>query len=196
MQEQSYLNTPFLPMLRHRAGWLCLMFIGEMVTASAMARYEDQIARAIVLAVFIPLIISTGGNSGTQAATLIVRALSTGEVTPNDWRFILRREVGQGAFLGVLLALVGFARIWIWETTFHAYGDHFSVVAATVVTTIVLVVAWGAMLGSMLPLLLYRAKVDPANACAPLVTTLIDVSGLILYFTLAGIFLGPVISGT
>jgi magnesium transporter len=161
-----------------------------MLTATAMARFEHDIARAVVLAVFVPLIISSGGNSGSQASTLIIRAMALGEVRMRDWWRIVRRELAAGLTLGLLLALLGAVRIVAWEKAFHAYGVHYPELALTVGVSLIGVVTMGTLCGSMLPLLLKRVGLDPASASAPFVATLVDVSGLLIYFTAAKLLMG------
>jgi len=187
--DRPYLQTPFLPMIRKRAGWLVILFVGEMLTASAMTHYEKEIARAVVLALFVPLIISSGGNCGSQASTLVIRAMALGEVKLRDWWRIVRRELGAGLVLGGILASVGFLRVILWQALFQSYGSHPNLVALTVAASLVGVVTWGTMAGSMLPFILRRLGFDPASASAPFVATLVDVSGLIIYFTVAEIIL-------
>jgi magnesium transporter len=189
--DTPYLETPFGTMLRKRAGWLALLFVGEMLTATAMQGYQNEIAKYVVLAVFIPLIISSGGNSGSQASTLIVRALSLGEVRLRDWWRVVRRELLAGLALGGILAVIGASRILLWQGIFPGYyGDNFARLALTVGLSLIGVVAWGTLSGSSLPFLLRAMKFDPASASAPFVATLVDVSGLVIYFTIAGIVLG------
>jgi len=185
-----YLDMSLGTMIKKRAGWLAALFLGEMLTATAMARYQDEIARAVVLALFVPLIISSGGNSGSQASTLVIRAMALGEVKLRDWWRVARREVLQGAALGVILGTIGLARILLWEVLFKTYGEHAVKVAFTVATSLVGVVLWGCLAGSMLPFLLRRIGFDPASASAPFVATLVDVSGLVIYFTAANVILG------
>jgi magnesium transporter len=185
-----YLQTGLLAMLQKRAGWLGLLFLGELLTASAMANFEDEIARAVVLAVFVPLIISSGGNSGSQATTLVIRAMALGEVHLRDGWAIARREVLTGLVLGSILALLGVLRVYGWEAMFGTYGGQVGGVALTVATSLVLVVTLGTLAGSMLPMLLRRAGFDPASASAPFVATLVDVSGLLIYFSVARFMLG------
>jgi magnesium transporter len=187
--EEPYLQTGFWTMIRKRGGWLALLFVGEMLTASAMAAYEHQIASAVVLALFVPLIISSGGNSGSQASTLVIRALSLGELKLGDWWRVVRREVAMGLTLGLALAALGVGRIILWHDMFGAYGDGYIGLAIAVGVSILGVVAWGTLSGSTLPFLLRRVGFDPAHASAPLVATLVDVSGLVIYFTIAGIVL-------
>jgi magnesium transporter len=166
------------------------LFLGEMLTATAMSRYESEISKAVVLAIFIPLIISSGGNSGSQASTLIIRAMALGEVTLRDWWRVARREVFSGVALGSVLAAIGFCRILIWQGVFHSYGDHYLLVALTVAFSLIGVVMFGTLAGSMLPFVLRRAGMDPASASAPFVATMVDVSGLVIYFTVAHLVLG------
>ncbi len=183
--ENPYMQTSFGAMIRKRAGWLAILFVGEMFTATAMARYEHEIAKAVVLAVFVPLIISSGGNSGSQASTLIIRAMALGEVKLRDWWRIVQRELAAGLTLGLVLAVVGAIRVSVWEAVFHTYGAPYRLIALTVATSLVGVVTVGTLCGSMLPLMLKRVGLDPASASAPFVATLVDVSGLLIYFTAA-----------
>ena len=183
--EESYSTIPVFTLLKKRAGWLGLLFIGEMLTATAMGFFENEISRAIVLTLFIPLIISSGGNSGSQAATLVIRALSLGEITLKDWYFVMRREIISGLALGGILAVIGFLRIAVWEYAFHVYGAHWFLIAITVSLALVGVVLWGTFSGSMLPIILKKAGLDPATSSAPLVATMVDVIGLVIYFTVA-----------
>lgn len=187
--EAPYFQTGFLGMLKKRGGWLSVLFVGEMITASAMGYFEDEIAQAVVLALFIPLIISSGGNAGSQATTLIIRALALGEVKLRDWWRVVRREFVLGLGLGCVLGLLGILRILVWQKVFGNYGVHYVSVALAVGISLLGVVLWGTISGSMLPLILRRFGHDPANASAPLVATLVDVSGLVLYFTLASLLL-------
>jgi magnesium transporter len=186
---EPYLETGFVQMVRKRGGWLAALFIGEMLTASAMARYQDAIAHAVVLALFVPLIISSGGNSGSQASTLVVRAMALGEVRLRDWWRVVRRELAAGLALGVMLAALGMVRIMVWQGLFHTYGAHWLPIAVTVAVSLLGVVLLGTVAGSMLPMLLQRFGIDPASASAPFVATLIDVSGLVIYFTVAHLLL-------
>ncbi len=191
--DNPYLETSFFRMIRKRAGWLAVLFVGEMLTATAMSQFEGEIARAVVLAVFVPLIISSGGNSGSQASTLIVRAMALGEVKLRDWWRIVRRELAAGLTLGLVLATIGVIRILVWQSVFHTYGPHYALVTATVGISLIGVVTWGTLSGSMLPFLLRSARLDPASASAPFVATLVDVSGLIIYFTVARAVMGGVL---
>ncbi len=187
--DAPYLQIELRKMIRKRVGWLSVLFLGEMLTASAMGFFEKEIARAVVLALFIPLIISSGGNSGSQATTLVIRAMALGEVRLRDWWRVIRREVVAGLGLGLVLATIGFIRIVTWEGLFHTYGPQYLSVASTVACSLVGVVMWGTIAGSMLPFILRRFGFDPASASAPFVATLVDVSGLVIYFTVAAIIL-------
>src|SRR6266704_131522 len=189
--DEPYMRISFWRMVRKRAGWLVILFLGEMLTATAMANYQDEIARAVVLALFLPLIISSGGNSGSQASTLIVRAMALGEVTLRDWWRVASREIRAGLSLGAILGVIGAARVAIWSILgkeyFHRelYGPHWPFVAITVGTALVGVVLWCALSGSLLPFMLRRCGADPATSSAPFVATLVDVTGLIIYFSIA-----------
>lgn len=187
--DAPYLQIEMRRMIRKRVGWLSVLFLGEMLTASAMGFFEKEIARAVVLALFIPLIISSGGNSGSQATTLVIRAMALGEVRLRDWFRVIRREFVAGLGLGCVLAIIGFLRIVTWEMLFHTYGPQYLSVATTVSFSLVGVVLWGTMAGSMLPFILRRLNFDPASASAPFVATLVDVSGLVIYFTVAAVIL-------
>ncbi|MBI4501163.1 MAG: magnesium transporter [Gemmatimonadetes bacterium] len=187
--DMPYMAASFGALVKKRAGWLTLLFLGEMLTASAMAYYQDEIAAAVVLALFLPLIISSGGNSGSQATTLVIRAMALGEVRLRDWWRVLRREIIVGISLGAVLATIGFIRIVVWHGAFHLYGEHFLVIALAVALSLVGVVLWGSVAGSMLPFILRKIGLDPASASAPFVATLVDVTGLMIYFTVASIVL-------
>src|SRR3954447_20313474 len=187
--DDPYMATPMLEMVRKRASWLIFLFVGELFTASAMAYYQGEIEHAVILTMFLPLIISSGGNSGSQAATLIVRALAVGEVRLRDWWLVMRREVLSGVLLGIVLGSMGFVRISLWHAMFHMYGEYWVLVAITVAASLIGVVLWGTLSGSMLPFLLKRLGLDPATSSAPFVATLVDVTGLIIYFTVAMIVL-------
>jgi magnesium transporter len=190
--EYPYMNTPFLEMVKKRATWLVILFVGEMLTATAMSFFEVQIAKAVVLALFVPLIISSGGNSGSQASTLLTRALALGEISLSDWWNVMRREIFSGFSLGIILAIIGFIRIAAWQVLFNMYGPHWILVALTVSISLIGVVMWGTISGAMLPIFLKSLNIDPATSSAPFVATLSDVTGLIIYFSVA-IFL---MSGT
>jgi len=187
--DEPYLDIAFSRMFRRRAGWLSALFLGEMLTASAMAYFEDEIAKAVVLALFVPLIISSGGNSGSQASTLVVRAMSLGEVRLADWWRVVRRELASGLALGSVLGVIGFLRIVIWQAVSPLYGEHYLLVAVTVFMSLIGVVTFGTMAGSLLPFVLRRLGFDPASASAPFVATLVDVTGLVIYFTVASVIL-------
>ncbi|MBV6510598.1 MAG: magnesium transporter [Ignavibacteriales bacterium] len=187
--DEPYAETPLLEMIKKRAGWLSVLFLGETATAAAMAFYEHAIAKAVVLTLFIPLIISSGGNSGSQASTLVIRALSLGEITLKEWWFVMKREIISGFLLGFILALLGFIKIYISEASTGAYGEHWALIGLTLGTTLIGVVMWGTVVGSMLPFILKRLGFDPATSSAPFVATLVDVTGLIIYFTFASLLL-------
>lgn len=187
--DKPYLRMGFFQMVQKRAGWLVVLFIGEMFTATAMGYFESEIERAVVLALFIPLIISSGGNSGSQTSSLIIRAIALGEVTLRDWWRVLMREIGIGVSLGAILGIVGYLRIVLWPSRELLYGEHYLYVGAAVATSLVGVVTWGVIAGSMLPFMLRRLGFDPASASAPLVATLVDVTGVVIYFTAASMFL-------
>ena len=188
--EEPYLDTSFWTMLKKRAGWLSVLFVGEMFTATAMGYFEHEIARAVVLALFVPLIISSGGNSGSQASTLVIRAMALGELKLRDWWRVVRRELAAGASLGAILAVIGLVRILAWQGLFGIYGEHYVLIALTVSLSLVGCVLFGTLTGSMLPLLFQRIGFDPASASAPFVATLVDVSGIVIYFTVASVILG------
>jgi magnesium transporter len=183
--EEPYITTSVPVMIRKRAGWLVLLFLGELLTATAMAYFEKEIALAPILALFVPLIISSGGNSGSQAATLIVRALGLGEFRVNEWFHVLRREIASGLALGLILGAIGFARIALWSQFSDFYGPHWHLIAATLAITLVCIVMWGTIAGAMLPMLMKFLGFDPATSSAPFVATLVDVTGLIIYFSVA-----------
>jgi len=187
--EDAYIRTPVATLIRKRAGWLIVLFVGEMFTASAMSHFEDEIQKAVVLALFVPLIISSGGNSGSQASTLVIRALAVGEIRTRDWFQILRREFVAGGTLGAILGLVGFMRVVVWSQFSSVYGPHWLALAFTVLFALMGVVTLGTVAGSMLPLALKRLRLDPATSSAPFVATLVDVAGLVLYFTVAMLLL-------
>ncbi|NLR79938.1 magnesium transporter [Chitinophaga eiseniae] len=183
--DEPYLDMPLLKLVKKRVGWLVVLFIGEMLTATAMGFFEDEIAKAVVLALFVPLIISSGGNSGSQASTLIIQAMALGEITVTDWWRVMRREILSGLLLGGVLGCIGFIRILLWNTLFHTYGAHTVLIGATVGISLVGVVLWGTLSGSMLPLVLKKCGADPATSSAPFVATLVDVTGLLIYFSVA-----------
>jgi len=189
--DEPYMRIPLWRMVRKRAGWLIILFLGETLTATAMANYQAELAKALVLALFLPLIISSGGNSGSQASTLMIRAMALGEVTLRDWWQVMRREVQAGILLGAILGAIGVVRVGAWaivgEQYLHQqpYGAHWPLVALTVGVALVGVVLWGTLSGSMLPFILRRVGADPAASSAPFVATLVDVTGLIIYFSIA-----------
>ncbi|PTR01310.1 magnesium transporter [Mucilaginibacter yixingensis] len=187
--DEPYLDISLIRLVKKRVGWLIILFLGEMLTATAMGYFEDQIAKAVVLALFVPLIISSGGNSGSQASTLIIQAMALGEVTVADWWRVMRRELVSGLLLGLTLGIIGFFRIFAWTMFSNIYGPHWVLVGLTVGTALVGIVLWGSLAGSMLPLLLKRLGLDPATSSAPFVATLVDVTGLIIYFSIAVLIL-------
>ncbi len=187
--DEPYLKINIFQLIKKRASWLVILFLGEMLTATAMSNYESEIAKAVVLALFIPLIISSGGNSGSQASTLVVRALALREIRLRDWWRVLARELFIGTALGVILGTIGMMRILLWPNRNTLYGEHYLLVAFTVACSLVGIVLWGSISGSMLPFILKRLKLDPATASAPFVATLVDVSGLIIYFSFAALLL-------
>ncbi len=188
--DYPYVKTPFFSLLRKRAGWLIVLFIGEMLTATAMGYFDKEISKAVVLALFVPLIISSGGNSGSQAATLIIRAMALRELTFKDWWYVMRREILSGLSLGIILGTIGFIRIGVWQS-FHwyDYGAHWLLLATTIFFSLIGIVMWGTLSGSMIPILLKRCRIDPATSSAPFVATLVDVTGLVIYFSIAAIIL-------
>jgi len=187
--NEPYLEMPLIKLFRKRVGWMIVLFIGEMLTTTAMSHFQDEIAKAVVLALFVPLIISSGGNSGSQASTLIIQAMAVGEITISDWWAVLRREILSGLMLGSVLGLIGFTRVAVWQQFTHIYGPHWFFIGSTVGVSLVGVVLWGTLSGSMLPMILKRLGADPAVSSAPFVATLVDVTGLIIYFSVAYLFL-------
>ncbi|MEO5668355.1 MAG: magnesium transporter [Bdellovibrionota bacterium] len=187
--DEPYMKISLLRMVKKRASWLVVLFLGEMLTATAMGYFENEISKAVVLALFVPLIISSGGNSGSQAATLVIRALALNEVGIKDWWRIVKREILAGLALGLILGFIGFVRIAAWSAFSDIYGPHWLLVALTVSISLVGIVLWGSLAGSTLPLLLRRLGFDPATSSAPFVATLVDVTGLVIYFGVAMIVL-------
>jgi magnesium transporter len=184
--DEPYMKAGFLEMIRKRGGWLCALFLSEMLTANAMQNYESELQKAIVLTLFIPLIMSSGGNSGSQATSLVIRALALGEIGLKDWWRVALRELPTGIVLGAMLGAVGFVRIALWQHLgFYDYGPHWALLGLTVALTLVGIVTFGSLAGSMLPFALKRIGFDPASASAPFVATLVDVSGLVIYFSVA-----------
>jgi magnesium transporter len=187
--DAPYLRLSVVDMIKKRAGWLSVLFLGESMTAATMGYFEHEIARAVVLALFVPLVISSGGNSGGQATTLVIRAMALGEVRLRDWWRVMQREILSGLGLGLILAALGIVRIVTWEWLFHTYGPHYILIALAVSLSLIGVVLWGTLVGSMLPFLLRRLGLDPATASAPFVATLVDVTGLVIYFSAAKVLL-------
>jgi magnesium transporter len=188
--DEPYIQISFRNMIKKRAGWLCALFLGEMLTATAMGHFEHEIERAVVLALFVPLIISSGGNSGSQATSLIIRAMALREITLRDWWRVALREIPAGLTLGTILGIIGVIRILTWQATgWYNYGEHYKLVAFAVGTALVGVVLFGSLAGSMLPFVLRRFGFDPASASAPFVATLVDVTGLVIYFSVALVIL-------
>jgi magnesium transporter len=188
--DYPYVNTPFLSLIKKRAGWLVILFLSEMLTATAMGYFDAEISKAVVLALFVPLIISSGGNSGSQAATLIIRAMALKELTIKDWWYVMRREILCGLTLGLILGSIGFARIALWQNLhWFDYGLHWFLIALTVSLSLIGIVMWGTLSGSMVPIILKKCGLDPAASSAPFVATLVDVTGLVIYFTIAAILL-------
>ncbi|MEY4051465.1 MAG: magnesium transporter [Chitinophagia bacterium] len=188
--NEPYLDISIFKLFKKRITWLVVLFFGEMFTATAMGYFQDELAKVLVLASFIPLILSTGGNTGSQSSTLIIQAMSVGEITITDWLKILRREITSGLLLGVLLGIIGFFRVTIWHMIAPGfYGPHWMLIAVTIGFTIVGVVIWGTITGSMLPIVLKKLGADPAVSSAPFVATLVDVTAILIYFSLAYLFL-------
>jgi len=189
--DKPYMELSFFEMIRKRAGWLSILFMGEMLTASAMQHYEDELARAVVLTLFIPLIMSSGGNSGSQATSLLIRSLALGELQLRDWWKVALRELPTGILLGSILGFLAVVRITVWQVAgLHDYGTHWLLLALTIGAALVGIVAFGSLSGSMLPFILQRLGFDPASASAPFVATLVDVTGLVIYFSIAAAILG------
>ncbi|MDQ3046774.1 MAG: magnesium transporter [Bacteroidota bacterium] len=191
--EEPYMNISIWGMLKKRAGWLIILFIGETFTATAMGFFEHELAKAVVLALFVPLIISSGGNTGSQASTLVIRALALGEITVRHWWDIIRREFKVGLMLGLILGVIGFLRVAVWSQFTPIYGPNWMEIALTVGFSLIGVVVWGNTIGSLFPLLLKRLGLDPAVSSAPFVATLVDITGLIIYFSVASLLLGSML---
>ncbi|PSL42890.1 magnesium transporter [Chitinophaga niastensis] len=188
--DYPYVKTGFFSLIKKRATWLIVLFIGEMLTATAMGYFDKEISKAVVLALFVPLIISSGGNSGSQAATLIIRAMALKELTIRNWWFVMRREILSGLTLGFILGAIGFVRIAVWQNLhFYEYGSHWFLLALTIFFSLIGIVMWGTLSGSMIPIILKKVRLDPATSSAPLVATLVDVTGLVIYFSIAAIIL-------
>lgn len=191
--EEPYIDLPIPQLIKKRAVWLVILFVGEMLTASAMAFFEDEMAKAIVLATFIPLIMSSGGNSGSQAASLIIRSLSLGEITIRDWWKVMRRELVSGLALGCILGTIGVFRVIIWASVLGHLDTKWLYIGFTIGISLVGIVMFGTLTGSMLPLLLKRLGLDPAVSSAPFVATLVDVTGIVIYFSVASLLLGGIL---
>lgn len=188
--DLPYTQTSIFEMIKKRGFWLVILFFSEMLTASAMGYFEDEIQKAVVLALFVPLIISSGGNTGSQAATLIIRAMALQELTLKDWWYVIKKEVITGLSLGAILGLFGFLRIFLWqEIGLFNYGEYWFYIGLSIAFSLMIIVLWGTISGSMIPFILKKLKLDPATSSAPFVATLVDVTGLIIYFTVAGLFL-------
>lgn len=192
--DEPYLDIDILKLVKKRAGWLVILFLGEMLTATAMQFFQHEIEAATVLALFIPLIMSSGGNSGSQASTLIIQAMALGEVTLTDWWRVMKREMFSGALLGIILGMIGLLRIVLWQQLhIYDYGIHWQLVGSTICFSLMGIVLWGSLMGSMLPLILKKLRLDPAASSAPFVATLVDVTGIIIYFSVAYFFLKGVL---
>ncbi|HLG02727.1 MAG TPA: magnesium transporter [Bacteroidia bacterium] len=191
--DEPYMNVPYWEMIRKRVGWLIILFIGETFTATAMSFFEDQIEKAVMLSFYVPLIISSGGNTGSQASTLVIRALSLGEIAVTDWWRIVRREFRIGLLLGLVLGAFGFLRVAIWSNFIDKEVEHWALIGTTIGLTLVGVVLWGTLVGSALPLFLKRLKLDPAVSSTPFVATLVDVTGVLIYFSIAMMLLKGVL---
>jgi magnesium transporter len=191
--DEPYLEMPIMKLFKKRVVWLIVLFLGEMLTATAMGYFEDEIAKAVVLALFVPLIISSGGNSGSQASTLIIQAMAVGEISITEWWRVLRRELISGLMLGTILGIIGFIRVALWNSIFHTYGNHTVLIGCTVGFSLIGVVLWGTVSGSMLPIILKKLGADPATSSAPFVATLVDVTGLVIYFSVAYVFLSGIL---
>ncbi|HRP90560.1 MAG TPA: magnesium transporter [Edaphocola sp.] len=188
--DLSYTQTPMIELVRKRAGWLVILFLGEMLTASAMSYFDAEIEKAVVLALFVPLIISSGGNSGSQAASLIIRSMALQELKLKDWWYVMKKEILSGLILGGILGSIGFLRIFIWQTTgIYNYGIYWDSIALAVAVSLIFIILWGTLSGSLIPFILRKVGLDPATASAPFVATLVDVTGLIIYFSVAAMFL-------
>ena len=188
--DAPYLQISFFDMIKKRAGWLCVLFVAEMLTASAMQHFEDQLQRAVVLSLFIPLIMSSGGNSGSQATSLVIRAIALREVKVGEWWRVAIRELPAGITLGVILGLLGILRITVWQNFgVFDYGEHWKLIALTIGTALVGIVTFGSIVGSMLPFIVKKLGFDPATASAPFVATFVDVTGIVIYFSIATLIL-------
>nr|WP_199158908.1 magnesium transporter [Pedobacter sp. ASV2] len=192
--DEPYLDIPILKLVKKRAGWLVVLFLGEMLTATAMQHFEVELEKAVVLSLFIPLIMSSGGNSGSQASTLIIQAMALGEVTISGWWRVMRRELVSGALLGIILGSIGFVRIITWQKLhLYDYGQHWFLIATTIFFTLIGIVLWGSLIGSMMPIIMKKLKLDPATSSAPFVATMVDVTGIVIYFSVAVLILKGVL---
>ena len=191
--EYSYSNSSLWEMVKARAGWLVILLLGEGFTATAMSYFEDEIAKAVVLALFVPMIISSGGNTGSQASSLICRALAMGDVTTKEWWRIVKRESSVGLTLGVVLGIVGFLRVALYAQFTELYGPHWVSIGLAIGFSLMGVVIWGNLIGSSFPLILKRLGMDPAVSSAPFVATVVDITGLVIYFTIASLFLAGIL---
>lgn len=191
--DEPYIETPIFKLFKKRVVWLIILFFGELITITAMQSYEDEIAKVVILATFIPLIISSGGNSGSQASTLIIQAMALGEISIADWWRIMRREIISGLLLGLSLCIIAFTVIFIWQNFTDTFGDHAQLIGLTVGCSLIGIVLWGTLMGSMLPLVLKKFGADPAASSTPFVATLVDVTGLMIYFSMAYLFLKGVL---
>ncbi len=188
--DLPYVDTPLFEMIRKRAGWLVILFVGEAFTASAMGYFENEISKAVLLTLFLPLIISSGGNSGSQAATLVIRAMAIKELNVRDWFYVMKKEIMSGLALGVILGTLGLMRISLWQSIgLKDYGIYWLTLGFTIFLSLIGVVLWGTLAGSMIPFILKRFGLDPATSSAPFVATLVDVTGLVIYFMIASVTL-------
>ncbi len=188
--DYPYVKTPIFSLIKKRAGWLIILFLSEMLTTTAMGHFSDELSKAVVLAIFIPLVISSGGNSGSQAATLIIRALALKELTLQRWWYVMRRELFSGFVLGTILGAIGFIRILLWQKLhIFDYGTDWLLLSFTIFLSLIGIIMWGTLSGSMIPIILQKFKLDPATSSAPFVATLVDVTGLIIYFSIAAVLL-------
>ena len=188
--EYPYVKTPLFSLIKKRGGWLIILFLSEMLTATAMGYFENEIAKAVVLALFVPLVISSGGNSGSQAATLIIRAMAVKELGLKDWWYVMKREILSGLCLGLILGTIGFLRIAAWQKLgWYNYGEHWELMGIVIFFSLIGIIMWGTLSGSMIPMILKSVKLDPATSSAPFVATLVDVTGLIIYFSIAAVIL-------
>jgi magnesium transporter len=188
--EYPYVKTPVFSLIKKRGSWLIVLFLSEMLTATAMGHFQDDIAKAVVLALFVPLVMSSGGNSGSQAATLIIRALAIKELTIKDWWYVMKREAFSGLCLGIILGTIGFLRISAWQWLgWYNYGPYWELIGVTIFFSLIGIIMWGTLSGSMIPIVLKKLKLDPATSSAPFVATLVDVTGLIIYFSIAAVIL-------